>query len=64
MQQSILHFSAGTIWASTEIGAYIGTFVPVPIVGTVVGGLVGAGVGYAIDYFTSDSKEMIKQSLR
>lgn len=42
-------FAAGGIWASASAGAFVGSAIPIPIVGTLVGAVMGIAVGNKFD---------------
>ena len=41
--------TAVTVAVSNKVGATVGSFIPIPVVGTILGGLAGMGVGILLD---------------
>ena len=52
--------SGTNVYLSTTLGAAIGSFVPIPVLGTLLGAAIGAGVGYALDLVSSGGRNWLK----
>lgn len=54
---------AGGAWAGMKIGAALGSFIPIPIVGTLVGGAIGAAVGYIAGKAIANNIDFVNKSV-
>lgn len=48
---------------ATTVGAAIGSFIPIPVVGTMIGGFIGGMVGDAINNFRKSNSDKVKESI-
>ncbi len=50
---------AGSVWAMATAGAFVGTAIPIPVVGTAVGFVAGAAAGVVVAYIGNEAVDGI-----